>query len=102
MNNLVRVTYRTAVSNPITNSNEQANHFGSHLKHWMDVWRNHDITSDEYWRVTNLAQDRGLGFIHTRPCRCYAEGEFCRNEHECQHLHVGEKDGGGKRYRRGV
>ncbi len=103
MKHLIRMTYRTAQGHPITNTEEQANHFGSHLRHWMGVWRDHYITSDEYWRVMNLTGEGRLGYVHTRPCRYYVDGTFCKNEDGCQHLHIREKaEGRNTRYRRGA
>jgi hypothetical protein len=102
MRNLIRMTYRTAIGHPISNSEEQANHFGSHLKHWMTTRREYHITSDEYWRVSNLLKENGPGYIHTRPCKWYTEGSNCRLEDTCQHLHVRQKSllGGQAKHRR--
>jgi hypothetical protein len=88
MKNLIRMTYRTALTHPISNSEEQANHFGSHLKSWMQTRREFDISSEEYWRITNLLAQEGPGWIHTRPCKWHLEDANCRMGEDCKHLHV--------------
>jgi hypothetical protein len=100
--NLIRMTYRTAMNHPISNSEEQANHFGSHLKSWMATRRDFDITSEEYWRVTNLLMANGPGYIHTRPCKWLLDEGLCRLGDECKHLHVHPKviTAGQTKYRR--
>jgi hypothetical protein len=89
--NLIRMTYRTAMGHPISNSEEQANHFGSHLKGWMATRREYHITSEEYWRIANLLKENGPGYIHTRPCKWYTEGSDCRLGDTCKHMHVRQK-----------
>jgi hypothetical protein len=91
MKNLVRMTYRTAEAKPITNTEEQAAHFGSHFKNWTLLMNDYWMDSDEYWRIMERIHIGGLGCISTKPCRYYANGIFCKNEDTCRHLHAREK-----------
>jgi hypothetical protein len=92
MKNLVRMTYRTAMTKPITNTEEQAAHFGSHFKHWTALMNDYSMDSDEYWRITERIHIGGLGCISTKPCRYFANAIHCKNEDTCRHLHARDKN----------
>ena len=95
MKNLVRMTYRTAITKPITTVEEQAAHFGSHFKNWLTLFNDYSMDSDEYWRVAQRIHDGGLGCISTKPCRYFSNGIHCKSEESCRHLHARDKNTGG-------
>jgi hypothetical protein len=95
MKNIARKTYRTAIGRPISTESEQDNHFAAHLKHIMDIHWNYTTSSQEYWRILNYVNSEGVGSVSTKPCKYFSEGQHCRHEENCHHLHVVHKELGG-------